>query len=48
MDTIKYLYSIAKKFFIVGVIIFAAGYLAAAQSEQCHQNQIQNRTEVSK
>lgn len=43
---IKYIFSQAKKFFLIGIVVFLAGYFAAARSEQCHQNQIQNQTEV--
>lgn len=45
---IKYVFSQAKKFFLVGIIIFLAGYMAASVSEQCHQTDIQNQTEVRK
>lgn len=45
---IKYVFSQVKKFFLIGIIVFLAGYMAASVSEQCHQTDIQNQTEVRK
>jgi hypothetical protein len=45
---IKYYRKQISKFLLIGVLVFLAGYFAAAQSEQCHQQDIQNRTEVGR
>lgn len=43
---IKHVFAQIRKFFIIGLLVFTAGYLAAQHSEQCHQQEINNRTEV--
>lgn len=44
----KYYRNLVSKFLLVGAIVFLAGYFAAAHSEQCHQQDIQNRVEVGR